>query len=101
VVPDHTQETLTNYLINGYEPGGFVSAMLAMDLERALYNADVANKRCLWEIGRWICEYAPQGSWGNYDLIKAWCRNDNNRRTSYAKEIEKEHIMQVLKDGVE
>ena len=100
VVPEHTQEALENYLMNGWEPGGFLSAMLAMDMERALYNADVANKKCLWEIGRWICEYAPRGSYGNYDLIKAWCRDENGARTDFTNYIEKEYIAKVLKEGV-
>lgn len=83
-VPRHTQETLKNYLINGWEPGGFVTSMLAMDMERALYTADTANRQMIWVIGRWILENAPDGSWGNYELVKAWCKDTDGRRTKWA-----------------
>ncbi len=42
-IPEHTRETLVNYLTKGWEPGGFVTAMLAMDMERAVYAADFVN----------------------------------------------------------
>ena len=31
-VPRHTQETLEGYLLRGWEPGGFVTSMLALDM---------------------------------------------------------------------
>ena len=100
-IPEHTQETLDNYLINGWEPGGFVTAMLAMDMERALCTADTANRQRIWAIGRWIMDNAPYGSWGSYELVKAWCKDVDGCRTRYAKEVEQEFIMTTLKDGVE
>lgn len=99
-VPIHTQEALENYLLLGFEPGGFLSSMLAMNMERALYTADVANKQAFVSIGRWICEYAPPGSWGSYQAINDWCADKDNRRTNYGMNIEKEYIARVLKEGV-
>jgi hypothetical protein len=84
LVPQHTQETLENYLSHGWEPGGFCEAMLAMDMERALVVADQANAASFCYIGRWILEHAPEGSWGNYENVKAWCANVNERRTKWA-----------------
>jgi hypothetical protein len=34
-VPHHTRDSITNYLISGWAPGGFVEAMIAKDYERA------------------------------------------------------------------
>lgn len=83
-IPRHTQETLEGYLIRGWEPGGFVTSMLAMDMERALATADTANRQMMWAIGKWIVENAPEDSWGNYDLVKAWCKDVDGRRSKWA-----------------
>ena len=100
-IPEHTQVTLSYYLIQGYEPGGFVTSMLAMDMERALATADTANRQRMWAIGRWIVENAPCGSFGSYQAVQDWIADKDGRRTRYAKEAEQEYIMQTLKDGVE
>ena len=83
-VPQHTQETLEGYLLRGWEPGGFVTAMLAMDMERALATADTANRQMMWVVGRWIIEDAPPESWGSYDQVTNWCKDINGRRTKWA-----------------
>ena len=83
-VPLHTRTTLEHYLTKGWEPGGFVTSMLAMDMERALTTADVANRHSLYDIGRWILANAPEGSWGSYELVDAWCRDVDGRRTRWA-----------------
>jgi len=83
-VPGHTQETLMNYFKHGWEPGGFVTAMLAMDMERALTTADTGNRQVLWVIGSWIMNNAPAGSWGNYETVNCWIRDTDKRRTKWA-----------------
>jgi len=99
-VPVHTQEALEHYLISGFQPGGFLSSMLAMNMERAVYNADVANKQAFVSIARWIIEYAPKASWGSYQAIDDWCADKDGRRTKYGTNIEKEYVARVLKEGV-
>lgn len=83
-LPGHTQETLEGYLLRGWEPGGFVTSMLAMDMERALTTADTANRQAIWVIGQWIMNNAPDGSWGSYELVDAWCKDINGRRAKWA-----------------
>ena len=95
-IPAHTQETLTHYLLHGFEPGGFVSAMLACDYERALYNADTGNRQMFWAIAMWIREQAPAGSWGSHEIITAWCQDQNGLRTAYRTEVEKRAIWKQL-----
>jgi len=41
-------------------------------MERALTTADTGNRQMLWVIGQWIMQNAPEGSWGNYENVKAW-----------------------------
>jgi hypothetical protein len=96
-IPIHTQESLENYFINGWEPGGFLTAMLAMDMQRAVISADTANRQNMWCIGKWITDNAPPFSWGSYDDIDLWCHNIGGRRTKFAEEIHKKHMWNILK----
>jgi hypothetical protein len=97
-IPSHTLEALELYLIHGYHPGGFLSSVLAGDFFRAVSTADTANRQMLWVIGRWISHEAPHGSWGSYDAIDNWCANFKNCRTSYVDQLEKTHIVDILKE---
>lgn len=77
------KDSVEHYLINGLEPGGFTTAMLACDLERALYNADTHNRKVYWAIAMWIRERCPEGSWGSYEAVDAWCEDLDGRRTKW------------------
>lgn len=83
-IPPHTLATIKNYLIHGYEPGGFVTSMLAMDMEVALARADTANRQRMWYIGKYITEHLPEGSWGSYNAVIEWCENKDDRRSKWA-----------------
>ena len=100
VIPEHTRETLVNYLMKGWEPGGFVTAMLAMDMERAVYAADVANGPNMQKIARWIIEYCPRNSWGDYETVNCWIEDRGKCRTRFVERVEKEEVWNILKDGV-
>lgn len=99
-IPEHTRETLVNYLMKGWEPGGFVTAMLAMDMERAVYAADFVNGPNMQQIARWIIEYCPNGSWGDYETVNYWIEDRDKCRTRFVERVEKEEVWNLLKDGV-
>jgi hypothetical protein len=96
-IPVHTQETITSYLIRGWKPGGFVTAMLAGDLFRAVSSADIANRQVMWAIGKFIATRLPAGSWGDYDSVHNWSTDKNNIRSEYVTDLEKNYIWQTLK----
>ena len=97
-VPDHTRESLELYLIHGYNPGGFLSSVLAGDFFRAVGIADTANRQMLWVIGQWIVNEAPHGSWGSYDAIDRWCNDFKSCRTNYVYSLEQKQIVDILKE---
>ena len=97
-IPLHTCETLQNYLIKGFKPGGFCESMLAKDYDRAITIADTANRQRFWAIASWIRDYAPDGSWGSYDTIENWCNDVDGLRTKYANDAEKRYIWRKLKE---
>ena len=98
-IPEHTRETLVNYLMKGWEPGGFVTSMLAMDMERAVYAADFVNGPNMQQIARWIIEYCPRESWGSYEQVTNWLNDINDRRTRFVERVEKEEVWNLLRDG--
>lgn len=88
--------SIERYLVHGYEPGGFATAMLARDYERALYIADVHNRKVFWNIAMWINDRMPQGSCGSYEQVEAWCRDTDGRRTEFKTAWEKEKVWLTL-----
>ena len=96
VIPEHTRETLVNYLTKGWEPGGFVTAMLAMDMERAVYAADFVNGPNMQKIARWIIEYCPKNSWGDYETVNYWIEDKDKCRTKFITRVEKEEVWKML-----
>jgi hypothetical protein len=95
-VPVHTQETIKNYLLYGFEPGGFVTSMLALDMERALTTADTGNRQMMWVIGQWIIQNAPTGSWGDYDTVRDWCVDTDGRRSRFVEQYKKQQMWESL-----
>ena len=96
VIPDHTQQAMTHYLVKGWEPGGFLTAMLAMDMPRAINSADTANRQTMWSIGRWIMTRCPADAWGSYQAVESWINDQDGRRSAFAEEYEKNQVWLTL-----
>lgn len=96
-VPDHAQEAIENYLMLGFHPGGFMSAMFAGDLFRAAGCGDQANGPSMQGIAKWIMHSAPPGSWGSYELIEKWVKDEDGVRTRFSEPKEKELVWKILK----
>jgi len=96
-VPVHTQEAITSYLLRGWQPGGFLTSMLAGDMFRAVNSADTGNRQMMWAIGRFIMTNLPNGSWGSYERVEDWCNDKKGIRTEYVTDIEKNYIWKTLK----
>lgn len=96
VFSDDFKGSIERYLMQGLEPGGFATAMLARDFERALYSADVHNRKVFWGIAKWIAERMPPGSWGSYDNVRAWCQDLDGRRSEFITAWEKEKVWLTL-----
>lgn len=89
-------ESLENYLMHGLEPGGFLTAVLANDLFRAVDRADYWNKTNIHNIVIEIQRVMPILSYGSYDTVNKWVVNANDRRTEYADCVEKKRMMDIL-----
>jgi hypothetical protein len=68
-------DPLFNYLIHGFEPGGFWTAVLANDWFAAIQHSHPANevenlkRACGWIQAKW-----PPESYGSYDLVHGWSK---------------------------
>ena len=95
-IPRHTQDTIRNYLIRGWAPGGFAESMLAHDYDRALYCADTGNRQMFWAIAVWFREELPSEAQGSYNAFEKWRDDLMGRRTAFVTDLEKEMIWKVL-----
>ena len=96
-VPEHARESIENYLMLGWNPGGFMSAMFAGDLFRAAGSGDQANGPSMQGIAKWIMHSSPHGSWGSYELIEKWVKDEDGIRTNFRTQKEKEYVANALK----
>lgn len=63
---------LIHYAEKGSDPGDFIKAVLANDLQRALGYADPVNLLLLPAIGRYIRNHLPAVCWGSRERVKDW-----------------------------
>ena len=93
-----TQESMENYLLRGWAPGGYVESMLAHDYERAFACADTANRQTIWVLWRWLRDDAPPLCHGSYRDIDLWRDDVGGRRTAWITEQEKRFIWKKLQE---
>jgi len=72
-VPRDYFEPLYNYLVHGFEPGSFWSAVLANDFMRAVQHSHPANTiDALKNTVGWIQDKFPEQSYGSAYRVQTW-----------------------------
>lgn len=71
-VPEDYDFSLLRYLIDGYLPGHFLTAVISNDLQRAISRADDASLRALKSIVVFLYNYAPSDAWGSQERVDGW-----------------------------
>lgn len=79
-VPSHTRDSIYTYLVNGWEPGGFLTAVLLNDLYAATSRADSENVKNLASIAKYVYQTLPPICYGTKENIAAWCKMDDDAR---------------------
>jgi hypothetical protein len=96
-------DPLYNYLVHGFEPGSFWSAVLANDFMGAVQRSHPSNDiPSLKHAVGWIRDSFPLESYGSYEQIQAWIRLDPHTRRMVLEQYqliytEQEEIMLGLK----
>jgi hypothetical protein len=102
-VPRDYFDPLYNYLVYGFEPGSFWSAVLANDFGRAIQHSHPSNTiEALKNVVGWMNNSFPWESYGDYDRIRAWIDLDAGQRRMLLESAdliytEQEEIMLGLK----
>ena len=71
-LPHHMRQAARDYVEKGFEPGGFLTAVLENDLTGAALRADDVNARALMAWASWLYNEAPSPCWGSKAKVKAW-----------------------------
>ena len=75
--------TLEHYVMRGFAPGGFTTAVLANDLFSAVSHADNWNKHAIVEIAQAVAITCPATAYGSYEAVEAWLKDEDSRRSKY------------------
>ena len=102
-VPREYFEPLYNYLVHGFEPGSFWTAVLANDFMRAVQSSHPSNTMdALKNTTGWIRDSFPRESYGDHDRVYQWIELEPIDRRFYLEQArlvysEQDEIMLTLK----
>jgi hypothetical protein len=102
-VPREYFDPLFNYLVHGFEPGSFWTAVLCNDFMGAIQRSHPGNTiEALKRTVGWIQDAFPHGSYGDYSRIKQWMDLEPHQRRMALEECrliytEQEEIIKGLR----
>jgi hypothetical protein len=97
-------DPMYNYLVHGFEPGSFFTAVLANDFKDAICRSHPANTiTALKALVGWMNDCMPADAYGSYTAVKEWCKLDEEDRRHYLIQHQlvytpKEETWKILKD---
>ncbi len=66
------REAVLRYINDGWQPGGFLTAVLSNNLRDAFGRADAENFATLGDLVGWLYNHAPSPCWGSPEKVAAW-----------------------------
>jgi hypothetical protein len=95
-VPQEYSQHVYDYLVNGFDPGGFYTAVLANDFMSAVIRSHPGNQiDALKGLAGWIYNTMPNTAWGSYDRVRTWLKmTDEDRRVV----LEQAELIYTTKD---
>lgn len=80
-VPKDFADPMYNYLVHGYEPGSFFTAVLANDFASAVQRSHPANTiEALKHLVGWMQDAMPVKAQGSYQAVKDWTKMEQEQR---------------------
>lgn len=73
LIPGHMRQGIKDYILHGYPPGGFLTALLRNDFMSAAGKADSENAAALIGWARFLYNHVPSGSYGSPEAVERWC----------------------------
>ena len=103
-VPKTYFEPIYNYMVYGYEPGSFFTAVLCNDFFRAIQSSHPANNiQSLKALTGWIQSTMGRGIfWGSEEVVQNWLKLTEEERRKKLELLrlvipEKDEIVMILK----
>jgi hypothetical protein len=95
-VPQEYSQHVYDYLVNGFDPGGFYTAVLANDFMSAVIRSHPGNQiDTLKGLAGWIVTEMPTAAWGSFDQVRTWLNlSDEDRRVV----LEQANLIYTTKD---
>lgn len=97
-------DPIYNYMVHGFQPGSFFSALLANDLFRAMASSHPANSvNELKKLTAWIRSTMGYGIfWGSEEVVQNWLKMTTEQRREKLELLnlvipEKEEVIMILK----
>jgi hypothetical protein len=96
-------DPMFNYLVYGYSPGSFFTAVLANDFLSAVACSHSANTiPALKNLSGWIRDNMPSLAYGSYEAVHKWCKLSEDQRRLVLEECRliytsKEETWKILK----
>jgi len=102
-VPKDFADSMFNYLVYGFGPGGCFTSVLANDFYGAIQRSHPANTiQSFKALTGWIHSSVPREAWGNYDAVSNWTHMTSEQRRAILERdrliyTEQDEIMMSLK----
>jgi hypothetical protein len=103
-VPREYFDPLYNYLVHGFAPGSFWSAVLANDFMAAVQHSHPSNSLPhLKNVVGWMQDQWPEASYGNHDRVIMWqdlepIQRRQQLESSHLIYSEEQEVMMALKN---
>lgn len=81
-IPGYMHSAIIDYYEKGYQPGGFLTALINNDLRETFARADDTNIRHIRNYIMWFYNFAPGGTWGYPDAVETWINSAEFKRES-------------------
>ena len=80
-VADDYAASMYNYLVHGFEPGSFFTAILANDFMSAVQHSHPSNTIvALKALMGWVNDYMPDEAKGSREIVGLWCKKTSGER---------------------
>jgi hypothetical protein len=73
-IPPHMQAAIRRYIIEGIQPGDFLTAVITNNLRNAVGKADADNLALLKLYVQWFYNEAPAPCWGSQQNMDEWLK---------------------------
>lgn len=103
-VPRDFAGTMYDYLVHGFEPGGFFKGWYANDATSIVRSHPANTVAALKDLTEWMMNCAPKPAWGSHDKVREWLKMESKQRRKILEDYnlvysEQDEIMLALRNA--